>query len=70
MSDMGLIGYTKADIDNIFNRMAEKEIDIPAYGAIELGRNDMLLRYNAATKKVHTKKALSSSNSWIFVKRI
>jgi photoactive yellow protein len=128
MSDMDLVGFTKTDIDNVLNRMAEKDIDKLAFGAIELDRNGTVLKYNAAegaitgrnpaavigknffrdvapctskpafkgvfdagvrnndlntmfeyvfdyqmkpTKvKVHMKKALSSGNFWIFVKRI
>ena len=128
MSDMDLVGFTKTDIDNVLNRMAEKDIDKLAFGAIELDRNGTVLKYNAAEGaitgrnpaavigknffrdvapctskpafkgvfdagvrnndlntmfeyvfdyqmkptmvKVHMKKALSSGNFWIFVKRI
>ena len=48
MSDMELVGFNRTDIDNVLNRMAEKDIDKLAFGAIELDRNGTVLRYNAA----------------------
>ena len=48
MSDMELVGFSKTDIDNVLNRMAEKDIDKLAFGAIELDRNGTVLKYNAA----------------------
>lgn len=48
MSDMDLVGFNKTDIDNVLNRMAEKDIDKLAFGAVELDRNGTVLRYNAA----------------------
>ena len=39
MKDMDLVGFTKADIDNVLNRMAEKDIDKLAFGAVELDKN-------------------------------
>ena len=48
MSDMDLVGFNKADIDNVLNRMAEKDIDKLAFGAIELDGTGKVLRYNAA----------------------
>lgn len=48
MSDMDLVGFTKTDIDNVLNRMAEKDIDKLAFGAVELDRNGTVLKYNAA----------------------
>ena len=48
MSDMDLVGFSKTDIDNVLNRMAEKDIDKLAFGAIELDRTGTVLRYNAA----------------------
>jgi photoactive yellow protein len=48
MKDMDLVGFTKADIDNVLNRMAEKDIDKLAFGAVELDKNGTVLRYNAA----------------------
>ena len=48
MSDMDMVGFNKTDIDNVLNRMAEKDIDKLAFGAVELDRNGTVLRYNAA----------------------
>ena len=48
MGDMELVGFNKADIDNVLNRMAEKDIDKLAFGAIELDGTGKVLRYNAA----------------------
>lgn len=48
MSDLELVGFNKTDIDNVLNRMAEKDIDKLAFGAIELDRNGTVLKYNAA----------------------
>ena len=48
MKDMDLVGFTKADIDNVLNRMAEKDIDKLAFGAVELDKSGTVLRYNAA----------------------
>jgi photoactive yellow protein len=48
MSDMDLVGFNKTDIDNVLNRMAEKDIDKLAFGAVELDRTGTVLRYNAA----------------------
>ena len=48
MSDLDLVGFNKTDIDNVLNRMAEKDIDKLAFGAIELDRNGTVLKYNAA----------------------
>ena len=48
MSDLELVGFNKTDIDNVLNRMAEKDIDKLAFGAIELDRNGTVVKYNAA----------------------
>ncbi|RYE76759.1 MAG: photoactive yellow protein [Oxalobacteraceae bacterium] len=48
MSDLELVGFNKTDIDNVLNRMAEKDIDKLAFGAIELDRNGTVIKYNAA----------------------
>lgn len=48
MGDMDLVGFNKADIDNVLNRMAEKDIDKLAFGAIELDGTGKVLRYNEA----------------------
>ena len=48
MKDMDLVGFTKADIDNVLNRMAEKDIDKLAFGAVELDKDGTVVRYNAA----------------------
>lgn len=48
MSDVELVGFNKPDIDNVLNRMAEKDIDKLAFGAIELDSKGVVLRYNAA----------------------
>ena len=48
MSDMELVGFNKTDIDNVLNRMAEKDIDKLAFGAIELDSKGTVIRYNAA----------------------
>jgi photoactive yellow protein len=48
MSDMDLVGFNKTDIDNVLNRMAEKDIDKLSFGAIELDGNGTVLKYNAA----------------------
>ena len=48
MSDLELVGFNKTDIENVLNRMAEKDIDKLAFGAIELDRNGTVLKYNAA----------------------
>ena len=48
MKEMDLVGFTKADIENVLNRMAEKDIDKLAFGAVELDKSGTVLRYNAA----------------------
>lgn len=48
MKDMDMVGFTKADIDNVLNRMAEKDIDKLAFGAVELDKDGTVVRYNAA----------------------
>ncbi len=48
MKELDLVGFNKADIDNVLDRMAEKDIDKLAFGAVELDRNGKVLRYNAA----------------------
>ena len=45
---MGVIGFGKADIDNVLSKMSTADIDKLAFGAVELGRTGRILRYNAA----------------------
>jgi photoactive yellow protein len=45
---MGVIGFGKADIDNVLSKMSTADIDKLAFGAVELDRTGRILRYNAA----------------------
>ena len=45
---MELVGFNKADIDNVLSKMSSHDIDKLAFGAVELDRNGTVLRYNAA----------------------
>ncbi|MFC7513608.1 photoactive yellow protein [Herbaspirillum sp. GCM10030257] len=48
MQELQLVGFGKADIDNVLNRMSAKDIDNLAFGAIELDKTGTVLKYNAA----------------------
>lgn len=48
MQELQLVGFGKADIENVLNRMSAKEIDSLAFGAIELDKTGTVLKYNAA----------------------
>ena len=48
MSDLELIGFGKADIDNALSKMSTQDVDKLAFGAIELDKNGTILKYNAA----------------------
>jgi len=45
---MELVGFNKADIDNVLSKMSTQDIDKLAFGAVELDKNGTVLRYNAA----------------------
>jgi photoactive yellow protein len=47
MQELQLVGFGKADIENVLNRMSAKEIDSLAFGAIELDKTGTVLKYNA-----------------------
>lgn len=48
MSDLAMISFGKADIENTLKKMASGDIDKLAFGAIELDKNGTVLKYNAA----------------------
>lgn len=48
MGDLELIGFGKADIENVLGRMSSADIDKLAFGAVELDKNGTVLKYNAA----------------------
>ena len=48
MKELELIGFGKSDIENVLNKMSPKDIDKLAFGAIELDKNGIVLKYNAA----------------------
>jgi photoactive yellow protein len=47
-NNMELVGFNKADIDNVLSKMSNQDIDKLAFGAVELDKNGTVLRYNAA----------------------
>lgn len=49
---MDLVGFGKADIDNVLSTMSATAIDKLAFGAVELDRNGKILRYNAAEGEI------------------
>jgi photoactive yellow protein len=48
MQDLELIKFGKADIDNVLGKLAEKDFDKLAFGAIELDATGTVLKYNSA----------------------
>lgn len=48
MQELQLVGFGKADIENVLNKMTAKDIDNLAFGAIELDKTGNVLKYNAA----------------------
>lgn len=49
---MDLVGFGKADIDNVLSKMSATAIDKLAFGAVELDRSGKILRYNAAEGEI------------------
>lgn len=47
MSDLNMIAFGKADIDNVLGKMKDGDIDKLAFGAVELDKNGTILKYNA-----------------------
>ena len=45
---MDIVGFGKADIDNVLSKRSAAAIDQLAFGAVELDRTGKILRYNAA----------------------
>lgn len=48
MSSLELIAFGKTDIDNVMSRLKDADINKLAFGAIELDKNGVVLKYNAA----------------------
>ena len=48
MQELELIKFGKSDIDNVMGKLAEKDLNKLAFGAIELDANGTVLKYNAA----------------------
>ena len=49
---MDIVGFGKADIDNVLSKMSSTAIDKLAFGAVELDRTGKILRYNAAEGEI------------------
>ena len=48
MQELQIVGFGKADIENVLHKMSPKDIDNLAFGAIELDKTGTVLKYNAA----------------------
>ncbi|NMM28949.1 MAG: photoactive yellow protein [Glaciimonas sp.] len=48
LEKLEIIAFGKTDIENVMNKMSGKDIDKLAFGAVELDKNGIVLKYNAA----------------------
>ena len=48
MSNLSVIGFGKADIENVLAKFTAKEVDELAFGAVQLDAKGTVLQYNAA----------------------
>lgn len=49
---LDVVGFGKADIENVLSGMSASDIDRLAFGAVELDRSGRILRYNAAEGQI------------------
>lgn len=49
---MDIVGFGKADIDNVLAKMSSTSLDKLAFGAVELDRGGKIVRYNAAEGEI------------------
>jgi photoactive yellow protein len=47
-SSLNIIGFGKADIENVLAKLTAKEVDQLAFGAVQLDGKGTILQYNAA----------------------
>lgn len=48
MLELETIAFGKTDIENVLGKLADKDLDKLAFGAIELDKNGTVLKYNSA----------------------
>lgn len=48
MLELETIAFGKTDIENVLGKLADKDFDKLAFGAIELDKNGTVLKYNSA----------------------
>lgn len=48
MLELDIIAFGKTDIENVLGKLADKDLDKLAFGAIELDKNGTVLKYNSA----------------------
>ena len=49
---MHIVGFGKADIENVLSKLTPKEIDQLAFGAVQLDARGTVLQYNAAEASI------------------
>jgi photoactive yellow protein len=49
---MNIVGFGKADIENVLAKLTAKEVDELAFGAVQLDGKGTILQYNAAEASI------------------
>ena len=50
--NLNIVGFGKADFDNVLARLSAKEVDELAFGAVQLDAKGTILQYNAAEASI------------------
>ena len=50
--NLNIVGFGKADIENVLSKMTAKEVDELAFGAVQLDAKGTILQYNAAEASI------------------
>jgi len=51
-ANMNIVGFGKADIENVLAKLTAKEVDELAFGAVQLDGKGTILQYNAAEASI------------------
>ena len=51
-ANMNIVGFGKADIENVLAKLTAKEVDELAFGAVQLDSKGTILQYNAAEASI------------------
>jgi photoactive yellow protein len=57
LSSLNIVGFGKADIDNVLAKLTAREVDQLAFGAVQLDGKGTILQYNSAEASITGRKA-------------